>query len=53
MPTPTFNHSALLLKRRPRAQSLGITSKNADADLLSFGIAPKTLVLCSIAQGYL
>jgi hypothetical protein len=53
MPTSTFNHSALLLKRRPRAQSLGITSKNADADLLSFGIAPKTPVLCSIAQGYL
>jgi hypothetical protein len=27
MPTPTFNHSALPLKRRPRVQSLGITSK--------------------------
>jgi hypothetical protein len=27
MPTPTFNHSALPPKRRPRAQSLGITSK--------------------------
>jgi hypothetical protein len=79
MPTPTFNHSALPLKRRPRVQSpsitskmltptfnhwalflkcrpcilsLGITSKNADADLLSFGIASKTLVLCSIAQCY-
>ena len=27
MPTPTFNHSALFLKRRPRILSLGITSK--------------------------
>jgi hypothetical protein len=27
MPTPTFNHSALLLKRRPCVQSLGIASK--------------------------
>jgi hypothetical protein len=27
MPTPTFNHSALFLKCRPRILSLGITSK--------------------------
>jgi hypothetical protein len=27
MPTPTFNHSACPLTRRPRVQSLGITSK--------------------------
>jgi hypothetical protein len=27
MPTPTFNHSALFLKRRPCILSLGITSK--------------------------
>jgi hypothetical protein len=27
VPTPTFNHSALFLKRRPRILSLGITSK--------------------------
>jgi hypothetical protein len=27
MPTPTSNHSALFLKRRPRILTLGITSK--------------------------
>ena len=27
MPTPTFNHSVLPLKRRPRVQTLSITSK--------------------------
>jgi hypothetical protein len=52
MLTPIFYHSALFLKCRPRILSLGITSKNADADLLSFGIASKMLVLCSIAQCY-
>jgi hypothetical protein len=52
MPMSTFKHSALPLKRQARILSLGITSKNADADLLSFGIASKTLVLCSIAWCY-
>jgi hypothetical protein len=50
--TPTFNHSACPLKRRPRDQSLGITSKSADADLQSLGVSSNTSTTCSIDRHY-
>jgi hypothetical protein len=45
-------YSALPLKRWPRIQSLGITSKNADVDLQPLGVASKTLNSCSSARHY-
>ena len=45
-------HSALPLKRRPRVQSLGITSKNADADFQSLDVVSKTPTPYSVARHY-
>jgi hypothetical protein len=51
MPTPTFNHSALPLNRWSRVRLLGVTSKNADVNLQSLGVASKTPIPTTILLG--
>jgi hypothetical protein len=51
MPASIFNDSALPLKRWSRVQLLGVTSKNADINLQSLGVASKTPIPTTILLG--